>query len=88
MNIICSIWVILDDGDLDDFSRGMVITFKAAVLFSGGKDSCYAIWFAVCQGMEIITLITVKSKNPDSFMFHTPNIKWTKLQAVRCQGKR
>ena len=54
---------------------------KVAILFSGGKDSCYSTWYSLHQGWEITSLITVISDNPDSFMFHTPNIKWTTLQA-------
>jgi len=54
---------------------------KAAVLFSGGKDSCYSAYLAKKKGYEITCLISVFSKNPDSYMFHTPSIKRTKQQA-------
>ena len=54
---------------------------KLAALFTGGKDSTYAIYLAKQQGHEITCLITVKSKNPDSYMFHTPAIEITELQA-------
>lgn len=54
---------------------------KAAVLFSGGKDSCYAAYLAKQAGYELACLITVYSENPDSYMFHTPSISKTKLQA-------
>jgi len=54
---------------------------KVAVLFSGGKDSCFAVWYALHQGWDVAALITVFSENPDSFMFHTPNVAWTRLQA-------
>ena len=53
---------------------------KLAVLFSGGKDSCYAIYKA-SKEHEITCLLSVISKNPESYMFHTPNIELTKLQA-------
>ncbi|MEM4152550.1 MAG: diphthine--ammonia ligase [Candidatus Pacearchaeota archaeon] len=53
---------------------------KVAVLFSGGKDSCMALYYA-SEEHEIKCLITVFSENSDSFMFHTPNIKWAKKQA-------
>ena len=53
---------------------------KLAVLFSGGKDSCYAMYKA-SKEHEIICLLSVISKNPESYMFHTPNIELTKLQA-------
>lgn len=32
---------------------------------------------------EVVCLITIKSKNPDSYMFHTPNIDLTQLQAEK-----
>jgi len=54
---------------------------KLGVLFSGGKDSTLATWLAKKQGYEIGCLITLISKNPHSYMFHTPSIKQTKKQA-------
>jgi len=54
---------------------------KLGVLFSGGKDSTYAAWLAKKKGYEIECLITIVSKNKESFMFHTPAIKLTKKQA-------
>jgi len=54
---------------------------KLGVLFSGGKDSTYAAWLAKKEGYEISCLISLWSKNKDSFMFHTPAIELTKKQA-------
>ncbi len=51
-----------------------------AVLYSGGKDSNLALWYALNYG-EVRCLISIVSKNPHSFMFHTPNIDLVKLQA-------
>jgi len=53
---------------------------KLGVLFSGGKDSCYAM-FKAMHDNEIIVLISVISENEESYMFHVPNISLTKLQA-------
>jgi len=58
---------------------------KLGVLFSSGKDSCYALYLMKKKGHEIPCLITIKSKNPDSFMFHTANIDLTKLQSKAMQ---
>ena len=44
---------------------------KLGVLFSGGKDSAYAFYKAKKEN-EIAVLITIDSKNQDSYMFHTP----------------
>jgi ABC transporter with metal-binding/Fe-S-binding domain ATP-binding protein len=54
---------------------------KVAVLFSGGKDSTFALWCAQMQAWDIETLLTVFPKSEDSWMFHYPALEWTKLQA-------
>ncbi|MFH1054832.1 MAG: diphthine--ammonia ligase [Candidatus Altiarchaeota archaeon] len=53
---------------------------RVAVLFSGGKDSTYALYKAG-EAHEVVCLITLISRNPESYMFHTPNINLAKLQA-------
>lgn len=50
------------------------------VLFSGGKDSTLALHRA-SEFHEITCLITLESENPESYMFHVPNIHITGLQA-------
>lgn len=54
---------------------------ELGVLFSGGKDSSLALQRAYDAGHAISCLISMKSKNPDSWMFHTPNIEFVKEQA-------
>jgi len=58
----------------------------AACLFSGGKDSVYAVGQALKQGYEVI-LVTINPE-PYSMMFHHPNVKWTKLQAEAIGAKQ
>ena len=53
---------------------------KLGVLFSGGKDSTLALHKAA-EKEQISCLITIRSSNPESYMFHTPNIDITLLQA-------
>ncbi len=53
---------------------------KLGVLFSGGKDSTFALHLAA-EKEQVACLITLVSKNPESYMFHTPNIDITALQA-------
>jgi ABC transporter with metal-binding/Fe-S-binding domain ATP-binding protein len=53
---------------------------KLGVLFSGGKDSTLALHKAA-EKEEVVCLITVVSENKESYMFHTPNIDITELQA-------
>ncbi len=54
---------------------------KLGILWSGGKDSCYAAYLAQKEGNEICCLITLHSQNEESFMFHTPSIEKVKQQA-------
>ena len=53
---------------------------KLGVLFSGGKDSTLAMHMAE-KDHEISCLLSMKSENDASYMFHTPNIDITELQA-------
>ncbi|MFH0711248.1 MAG: diphthine--ammonia ligase [Candidatus Aenigmatarchaeota archaeon] len=54
---------------------------RVAVLFSGGKDSTFAIRKSLEAGHEIKYLVTVFPKGKESFMFHWPALEITKLQA-------
>ena len=60
---------------------------KLAVLFSGGKDSYLALQYASIDH-EIACLLTLESKKEDSWMFHTPAIEWTQLQAESMKFNR
>jgi ABC transporter with metal-binding/Fe-S-binding domain ATP-binding protein len=53
---------------------------RLGVLFSGGKDSAFAAWMAMGKE-EVACLITVLPSNPESYLFHTPNIQLTALQS-------
>lgn len=53
---------------------------RLGVLFSGGKDSTLALHYAA-EKEEVACLITLLSENKESYMFHTPNIDVTALQA-------
>lgn len=55
---------------------------KVAVLYSGGKDSNYALYKASKEHI-ISCLITMDSLNDESYMFQKPGNNWVKLQA-RC----
>ncbi len=54
---------------------------KLAALFSGGKDSTFAIYQAKADGNEIVCLLTVFPFSPESHLLHFPNIEITKLQS-------
>lgn len=48
---------------------------RAAVLFSGGKDSVYSAYIAQQQCLDVRTTLTIAPDRPDSLMFHVPNIE-------------
>jgi ABC transporter with metal-binding/Fe-S-binding domain ATP-binding protein len=54
---------------------------QVAALFSGGKDSTYAAKLAEEEGNKVTSLVSMRSTNKDSYMFHTVNQHLTKLQA-------
>jgi ABC transporter with metal-binding/Fe-S-binding domain ATP-binding protein len=50
---------------------------KVAALFSGGKDSIFAIYIAKLWGWDISHLVTLYPKKNHSWMFHSINIHLT-----------
>ncbi|BDB97288.1 diphthine--ammonia ligase [Saccharolobus caldissimus] len=54
---------------------------KICALYSGGKDSTYALHWAVFKGFDVLCLITLIPKREDSWMFQYPNVNFTKYQA-------
>jgi predicted ATP pyrophosphatase (TIGR00289 family) len=54
---------------------------KACVLFSGGKDSTMALYYALTEKEDVKYLLSMKSRNSESYMFHVPNIHVTDLLA-------
>ncbi len=53
---------------------------KLGVLFSGGKDSFYALYKAV-KYESVACLISLVSENKESYMFHTPGQNMLEAQA-------
>lgn len=54
---------------------------RVAVLFSGGKDSCYTVLKLREEGLDVKLLLTLKPGSDESWLFHHPCIQWTRLQA-------
>lgn len=52
----------------------MSINVNVAALFSGGKDSTYAIYLGQQRGWDVSRLITMVPERGESHMFHIPNI--------------
>ncbi len=59
----------------------------AAILFSGGKDSCLALHLAEQNCFEIKYLLSILPKNFDSFMFHKPDLRLLEKQAEMLEIK-
>ncbi len=53
---------------------------KVAVLYSGGKDSTYALHWAWLQGFRIKVLVSIEPRR-NSYMFHYPGISAVQYQA-------
>ncbi len=56
-----------------------LMKMNLGILFTGGKDSCLAMYKV--KDNNIKCLISMDSENPDSYMFHTPNINLVKMQS-------
>ena len=54
---------------------------KVAILFSGGKDSTYAIHKAKEEGWDIRYLLSVKPTRKDCFLFHFATVEHTPFLA-------
>ncbi len=54
---------------------------KLASLYSGGKDSTYAVYLAERMGHTVTHLLTIIPSSEDSLFFHYPNAWITALQA-------
>jgi diphthine-ammonia ligase len=54
---------------------------RVAVLFSGGKDSTFALKVALDQGWDVKYLVSIVPERDDSWMFHRPCMELTELQA-------
>ena len=52
-----------------------------AALFSGGKDSTFAIYAAQKMGHTVSCLVTIHTSSEESHLLHHPNISQTTLQA-------
>jgi diphthine-ammonia ligase len=54
---------------------------RVASLFSGGKDSNYALAWALKEKMEVSHLVTVYPENKESYMYQTAGLELTEFAA-------
>ncbi len=60
---------------------------RVAIMFSGGKDSNYAVKYALDKGWDIRYLLSVKPTRTDCYLFHFATVEHTKLQAEALELK-
>ena len=58
---------------------------RVAALFSGGKDSTYALYVAQQRGWEVCNLVTMVPEDAESLLYHVPNIHLAPLLS-ECLG--
>ena len=63
-----------------------MINMNVVCLFSGGKDSTYALNWAL-KNHKVLYLVSMFSKREDSYMYHVPTISWTHLIAEAIEIK-
>lgn len=54
---------------------------RVAILYSGGKDSNFALLTAQRNGWDVKALISVKPKNEEAYLYHYATAELTRLQA-------
>ena len=54
---------------------------KLGALFSGGKDSTFAVYQARLNGHDVDCLMTIFPRSEESHLLHYPNVSSTSLQA-------
>ena len=53
---------------------------KLAALFSGGKDSTFAVYKAKQEGHDVVCVVTIFPLSDESQFLHYPNLTMTRLQ--------
>ncbi len=54
---------------------------KLAALYSGGKDSTMALYWALRQGHDVKCLVTLLPQRNDSYMYQVPNVAFTRYHS-------
>jgi diphthine-ammonia ligase len=54
--------------------KDIPILMNVAALFSGGKDSVFAVYLAEQHGWNLTNLVTIIPENKDSWMYHSVNV--------------
>ncbi len=57
------------------------MVYRSIAIFSGGKDSTYALHLALLQGFNIVLLLTFLPKSLHPWYLHRPFVEYTHIQA-------
>jgi len=64
---------------------------RVCCLFSGGKDSAYALHRMLLSGMEVPILLVIEPTDPDSFLYHSPGLEaapyFSGLTGIRVENR-
>ena len=60
--------------DIDIIGHAIPSVMRLAALYSGGKDSTFALYLAEQMGNEILALVNIRPADKGSWIFHTPNL--------------
>lgn len=58
-----------------------MIIMRVAVLYSGGKDSTFAVHEALKKGWQVVALIAIKPKSSEAYLWHYATVEWTLLSS-------
>lgn len=56
------------------YSQCGIRNLRVGTLYTGGKDSAYALYLMLRRNYDVRCLISLESSNPHSYMFHTAGI--------------
>ena len=54
---------------------------RFCAMYTGGKDSCYSLHWAVLHGLEPACLVTFRAPGWESMLFHYPNVELVRLHS-------
>ena len=60
--------------DNDIIGNALTSVMRLAALYSGGKDSTFAMYLAEQMGNEVLALVNIVPSDKGSWIFHTPNL--------------
>ena len=60
---------------ISKYFKTLMGAMRVCCLFSGGKDSVYALHKMLQSGFDVPVLLTIRSEDRDSWLYHTPGLE-------------